>query len=1665
MSPFTLRSGAVHEAKMLSVDLEYVGSGMAAATAGSGFAPNCEDSARLPCTEQSGFPNAAARGADTVFAGNGGRLRRRRSSGVGTEDTAMAEIRVETLRRTPKPTVVPASPPYPEDRFCRYLDVDSLAVTWKRMTVTRDAATDSQSESPYGREDWEDARRHSISSPASSSDLSWPSTRAPPCVAPPCLRRSTGGGAWGDRDATAFPQILDARATDDGSIRCPSVATIAMSPSSAGCRSPHAERNDEGVEHPSRELGGHGRQSSASSLQSVPSPTGCAGRPSRFLDTFVTLRSDDSPRCIVPVAVHGKPKPPESNDRVRPSPVSPHLCSASGWVGGENGAASAESSRGSLTDAASDPRKTRSGNGTGRRDHGSGKPGSSEGGRRSVFPRLRSGVNESDVELSSVSPASPVTVPHGSPGNRENGKEINDAEGPEAGFGSNRSKLLQVNGERTDTAQWAGDSVHSESPGGSPDWPPLSRVDVTPMKNAFHSCAGVPSFVPRMQTRKAGAKELPSPSPSSSGSPDHGAGQSSCLPRCETQGRHLRGESQGPVRRYISRFLEMWGGDDWGSTCYESFQDSRSDGGDAIGPNRRSSSADQHLWNSARRCSASRAQAACFRNRTSSADSCLMPRAGQETLESPSRGALESRHRLPQSFGLVRPASFQLVTDDALGDPQGVAATVECNRDTCKATQEDEMGRKLVLYAEENRGNRDRGRDHATEHSGRAEGLSGAAISALAQVKPRHEGNSSTVWKKKKSSPLAFEYKDEEEAYRQYLNRLFPFRLTVVGLVLLLVEILQISWRLVQRSFLVDSRGEYSYYGLVNFDRIFIVIAVCLVIHIIIYGLLAAGGRIPGVKNRLESWSFSMIVVALTTRICGMVCVAFMGEGIGTATILPAADEMEPPTPFISEPRALSSELVLLSLCCLFHIIVIDMMLPIRTLPSVGMHTIHILGCIGCCVLSVCLYPQCISSDGPICAVSTCLFIVCGFLGRAQMEVAHRQLYMRWKHGLERLRAAEQKLHSHRTSKTGIEQLAMLVRQSQVLLRHACVSGASRHSKQLALEQVTDIQGQVLDIVTNVNNLYHAKMNTEEMSELLRFVPEGQDDAHRSLLRDWRGRSASFSGCERLRRDSEASNAGVSLSVPLLHQNSTCSTLCVGSFPSRTLPFDGGAPHSTAFLSSRFPEVLAGQTGLPAPEGVQLGETGKSLKGACVPTAENPLGAHSPTGTLKQERSQEEKPEPGDAPQTVRPEPLLDLPESMKAAIGVDWDLDFFELNERVNNNALLVTAQVQLLPLLRPEGLRCSPHVLRCYLRCLQQQYCPSNPYHNQVHAAMVSHCCLIIVNEILPSKQALTYVDELCLVIASAAHDVGHPGLNNQYLISSQSLLATTYNDIAVLENYHAACCFRTAGINEDHNIFSGLTKEVYQYMRQNIIGLILSTDMSKHISYVSRLRVRAESGNFDVANEGDRWLLFQGCIKAADLAHTATFWENHKRWAECLCEEFFKQGDEERRQGMNVMDIFDRRQKDRFPQSQYRFIELVVEPLFHSVRSIEDLLNGRGGVRGKICKALSANLTRWKEAAEALEKAASNSPTDASGAKTNEEGDGDRQKVVGGDAAEKKEAGRASAGTPKFAGSVAAKTAGDRKKGRPAATEAGWKEAENATRRRGDGKKSGKPEKTTS
>ena len=94
-------------------------------------------------------------------------------------------------------------------------------------------------------------------------------------------------------------------------------------------------------------------------------------------------------------------------------------------------------------------------------------------------------------------------------------------------------------------------------------------------------------------------------------------------------------------------------------------------------------------------------------------------------------------------------------------------------------------------------------------------------------------------------------------------------------------------------------------------------------------------------------------------------------------------------------------------------------------------------------------------------------------------------------------------------------------------------------------------------------------------------------------------------------------------------------------------------------------------------------------------------------------------------------------------------------------------------------------------YFKLIESKYF-DNPYHNISHAADVAPSALYFIkNPFLEEK--LENMETLAVLIACLGHDVAHPGLNNRFLINNRLELATTYNDISVLENMHASLIFK--------------------------------------------------------------------------------------------------------------------------------------------------------------------------------------------------------------------------------------------------------------------------------
>lgn len=108
------------------------------------------------------------------------------------------------------------------------------------------------------------------------------------------------------------------------------------------------------------------------------------------------------------------------------------------------------------------------------------------------------------------------------------------------------------------------------------------------------------------------------------------------------------------------------------------------------------------------------------------------------------------------------------------------------------------------------------------------------------------------------------------------------------------------------------------------------------------------------------------------------------------------------------------------------------------------------------------------------------------------------------------------------------------------------------------------------------------------------------------------------------------------------------------------------------------------------------------------------------------------------------------------------------------------------------PTALHLELEHIRCFIREIEHQYqvyltttnlltYQNNPYHNAVHAADVVQCVFyFLTHGLYPFLGTTAYLDAFALILAAVCHDVGHPGMNNAFLVSTSDALAMEYNGL---------------------------------------------------------------------------------------------------------------------------------------------------------------------------------------------------------------------------------------------------------------------------------------------
>ncbi|XP_014208746.1 cAMP-specific 3',5'-cyclic phosphodiesterase-like [Copidosoma floridanum] len=282
------------------------------------------------------------------------------------------------------------------------------------------------------------------------------------------------------------------------------------------------------------------------------------------------------------------------------------------------------------------------------------------------------------------------------------------------------------------------------------------------------------------------------------------------------------------------------------------------------------------------------------------------------------------------------------------------------------------------------------------------------------------------------------------------------------------------------------------------------------------------------------------------------------------------------------------------------------------------------------------------------------------------------------------------------------------------------------------------------------------------------------------------------------------------------------------------------------------------------------------------------------------------------------------------------WGIDIFRIGEYSNNRPLTCIAYTAFQSRDLLKLIMIPPKTFVNFTMTLEDHYIKDNPFHNSLHAADVTQSTHTLLNT--PALESVfTPLEITAALFAASIHDVDHPGLTNQFLINSSSELALMYNDESVLENHHLAVAFKLLQ-NEGCDIFVNCTKKQRQTLRKMVIDMVLSTDMSKHMSLLADLKTMVEtkkvagSGVLLLDNYTDRIQVLENLVHCADLSNPTKPLALYRRWVDLLMEEFFQQGDREREQNMDISPMCDRHNAT-VQKSQVGFIDYIVHPLWET------------------------------------------------------------------------------------------------------------------------------------
>jgi len=233
-------------------------------------------------------------------------------------------------------------------------------------------------------------------------------------------------------------------------------------------------------------------------------------------------------------------------------------------------------------------------------------------------------------------------------------------------------------------------------------------------------------------------------------------------------------------------------------------------------------------------------------------------------------------------------------------------------------------------------------------------------------------------------------------------------------------------------------------------------------------------------------------------------------------------------------------------------------------------------------------------------------------------------------------------------------------------------------------------------------------------------------------------------------------------------------------------------------------------------------------------------------------------------------------------------------------------------------------------FMRSVEAKY-RDNDYHNHIHATDVTQAMAYFIETSL--LEQIDPIHIFVLLTSAIVHDVGHPGVNNPFLVNTLSDDAVRWNNVSVNENGHLFTAF---SLMKQCDVLAGFSVEDRAQIKKWMQKMVLFTDMEFHTELVQRAMKCAADETVDgvlkpVKEWNEIWVPLAYILHCADISNPARPYDLALSWAVAVTDEFYKQGDRQRAMGMSVDGFMDRDLSGPgvTQTNQLGFIRFVVKP----------------------------------------------------------------------------------------------------------------------------------------